>query len=72
MVEESKTKLTLQPDMRKSEKIEINIADIAKRDLSKLSPMPTGLLNTFSKEEILDLMAYLESMGKRDHPNFKK
>jgi len=34
--------------------------------------MPAGLLNNFSKDEILDLMAYLESFGDSTHPNFKK
>jgi hypothetical protein len=47
-------------------------ADIKSRDLSKVSPMPTGLLNTFTKEEILDLLAFLESMGDPKHPNFGK
>ncbi len=47
-------------------------ADIKSRDLSKVSPMPSGLLNTFSKEEILDLLAFLESMGDPKHPNFSR
>jgi hypothetical protein len=34
--------------------------------------MPPGLLNTLNEEEILDLMAYLESMGDANHPNFKQ
>ena len=50
----------------------INKSDIKSRELSKVSPMPTGLLNTFTKEEILDLLAYLESMGDPKHPNFSK
>ena len=29
-----------------------------------VSPMPTGLLNTLTEEEILDLMAWVESGGK--------
>jgi putative heme-binding domain-containing protein len=50
----------------------ITKADIKSRELSKVSPMPSGLLNTFTKEEILDLLAYLESMGDPKHPNFGK
>lgn len=46
--------------------------DIKSRDLSKLSLMPPGLLNTFTEDEILDLLAYLESMGDPQHPNFSK
>ena len=34
--------------------------------------MPEGLLNTFSKDEILDLLAFLESLGDPTHPDFRK
>jgi putative heme-binding domain-containing protein len=50
----------------------INKADIKTRELSKVSIMPVGLLNTFTKEEILDLLAYLESLGDPKHPDFSK
>jgi putative heme-binding domain-containing protein len=40
--------------------------------LSKLSMMPTGLLDTLSEEEILDLMAYTLSRGDRSGPAFRK
>jgi hypothetical protein len=33
--------------------------------------MPEGLVNILSKEEMLDLLAYIESGGKRDHAAFK-
>jgi putative heme-binding domain-containing protein len=39
---------------------------------SKNSMMPAGLLDTLTDDEATDLMAYLLSMGKRDHPAFKK
>jgi hypothetical protein len=39
---------------------------IESRAVSKLSQMPEGLLNVLSKDEILDLVAYLESDGKPD------
>lgn len=39
-------------------------SDVASRRPSSFSPMPTGLLNSLSKEEIFDLLAYLESGGK--------
>jgi putative heme-binding domain-containing protein len=46
--------------------------EIKSRDFSKVSLMPPGLLNTFTEDEILDLLAYLESMGDEEHPNFLK
>jgi putative heme-binding domain-containing protein len=38
---------------------------------SRISMMPTGLLNTLTKTEILDLMAYLLSRGDPQHAMFK-
>ena len=38
---------------------------------SEVSPMPTELLNTFTKQEILDLLAYLRSGGDPEHAMFK-
>jgi hypothetical protein len=34
--------------------------------------MPTGLLDTFREDEILDLVAYMFSRGNRQHEAFKK
>jgi hypothetical protein len=34
--------------------------------------MPEGLLNTFDRGEILDLLAYLISNGKPDAPAYQK
>jgi len=38
---------------------------------SKTSLMPIGLLDTLSEDAIFDLIAYLESAGNPDAPNFK-
>ncbi len=53
-------------------RVEIKKSDIAKRGPSKLSPMPEGLINTLPQEDILDMLAYIESMGKAKAANFKK
>ena len=37
---------------------------------SKTSMMPNGLLNNLSKEEVLDLIAYLKSGGDTDSDAF--
>ena len=39
---------------------------------SKISMMPTGLLNTMNEQEVLDLFAYLLSRGDRTNPVFAK
>ena len=38
---------------------------------SKLSLMPSGLLNKLTKEEILDLVAYVFAKGDKKHMLFK-
>ena len=38
-------------------------SDVEAQRVSAVSPMPLGLLNSFHTEEILDLLAYLESNG---------
>ena len=38
---------------------------------SSVSPMPEGLLTQLTKSEILDLIAYIESMGKANAANFR-
>ena len=50
----------------------VNKSEIKSRELSKISIMPPGLLNTFSDGEILDLIAFLESMNDPQHPNFNQ
>jgi putative heme-binding domain-containing protein len=66
------TKVVLQPNPLQPAKIEILKSNITKQDRSKLSPMPEGLLNVLSREEILDLIAYLESGGSPNYPSFQK
>jgi hypothetical protein len=34
--------------------------------------MPTGLIDNFTQDEVLDLMGYLLSRGDRNHAMFKK
>ena len=49
----------LYPDQVKK----IPKAEVLERKRSDLSIMPPGLLNNLSKQEVLDLLAYLESAG---------
>jgi putative heme-binding domain-containing protein len=72
VLEETADKLVVQPDPLKPDRVEVKKSDVARRAPSKISPMPEGLMNTFNKDEILDLLAYIESAGKRDHPDFKR
>ncbi len=50
---------------------EILKSNILKREISPLSPMPSGLLNRLSPEEIKDLFVYLEAGGDPNHEVYK-
>ena len=71
IVEETPEKVVLRTKPLEPETVTVKKSEIETRSLSKVSPMPAGLLNTFTKDEILDLLAYLESLGDATHPNFR-
>lgn len=70
IVEETEDMVVVRPNPLAPETVTVRTSDIESRELSPTSPMPAGLLNTFSPDEILDLLAYLESLGDSRHPNF--
>ena len=70
ITEETPDKVVIRPNPLEPEAVTVMKSEIESRQLSKTSPMPTGLLNTFTEEEILDLLAYLESLGDSKHQNF--
>jgi putative heme-binding domain-containing protein len=54
--------LTVMPDLLAPETtVTVSKSDIESHQPSPTSPMPTGLVDTLSREEILDLLAYLVS-----------
>jgi putative heme-binding domain-containing protein len=46
-------------------------SDLEGRNKSPISLMPKGLLDKLSRDEILDLIAYLAAKGQKDHPLFQ-
>jgi len=53
-----------------------DMTEIHRHEIESFAPvatseMPAGLLNTFTQDEILNLMAYLISGGDRDHEAFR-
>jgi putative heme-binding domain-containing protein len=71
IVDENDDRIVVQASPLAPERVEIRKADIVSRSPSKVSPMPEGLANQLSKNEILDLLAYIEAMGKEKAANFK-
>ena len=70
IVDEDDKRVVVEPNPLTPERVEINKSDIETRKPSKVSPMPEGLVNQLTKEEILDLLAYIESAGKEKAANF--
>jgi putative heme-binding domain-containing protein len=52
--------------------IEIAEADVKSEAPSPISPMPSGLLNEFTKEQIVELLAFLDAGGDRNAAVYRK
>lgn len=72
ILEDTDQKLVLLTSPLTGGKTELKKSEIKSRRKSTLSPMPEGLVNSLSQEEILDLLAYIESMGNANHPIYAK
>ena len=72
LVEEADDQIVLITNPLTGDRTAVSKRDIQKRAPSKISPMPEGLVTILSKEEILDLLAYIESGGKKDHGAFQR
>jgi putative heme-binding domain-containing protein len=62
----------IENPLAKSKPVVIKKSDIDKRTKSPTSIMPKGLLDRLTREEILDLVAYVVAGGKRGHSLFKE
>jgi hypothetical protein len=72
VLEENDQKLVVSTDPMHPNRVEINKSEIISRKPSKISPMPEGLVNSLDEDEIWDLVAYLESGGKKSYAAYKK
>lgn len=73
ITDENEKRLVLLPSMLAPEvTMTVPISEIARREPSKTSPMPIGLLNQLTQDDILDLLAYLQSMGNARAGNFSE
>ncbi len=59
----SATVITVQTDSLRAETVALNRAEIEQTSPGRLSPMPSGLMNVLTLDEILDVLAYLKSGG---------
>ncbi|MEW6306350.1 MAG: c-type cytochrome [Verrucomicrobiota bacterium] len=72
VIEEDDRRLVLITNPLTGERAEVLKQEVRSRTPATLSPMPEGLVNVLSKEEILDLLAYLESGGLPSYSAFGK
>jgi putative heme-binding domain-containing protein len=71
IIEETGDKIRVRTDPFATEPVEVAKTAIESRDPSPVSEMPQGAINVLSKEEILDLIAYLRSAGNANDAAFK-
>lgn len=72
VLEETPDQLKLiENPLAKAERVTIKKSDIEARQPSKVSIMPKGLLDKLTKEEILDLIAFVHARGDKQHPLFQ-
>ncbi len=67
VVDETADQVVLQPDMLAPDRVAVKKADIESREPSKVSPMPDHLIDVLTEQEILDLLAFLESPGYKGY-----
>ena len=68
---EKEVRLTEDPLSRRAP-ITIAKNEIEEVKLSEVSAMPKGALGGFDKQQVLDLLAYIESRGDPNHPVFRR
>ena len=69
IIKESPEQITLLPNMLKPEKTYVfDKTSIDERQASTVSSMPIGLLDTYTVNEILDLIAYIQSVPPKPEP----
>ena len=66
VIEETADVVRLVQNLLKPDKIEtIKQSSIEERKIADVSTMPTGLLDTFSVEEIFDLLAFIQASASQ-------
>ena len=72
LIDDTPESIAIQPDPLDSKRVVIAKGNIDTRKASKLSPMPAHGIDVLSADDVLDLIAYLESGGRKSHPAFGK
>ena len=69
VTEETPDYIKLMPNLLKPDQIEtIETNSIEGRRIAEVSTMPVGLLDTYHEEEVLDLLAFIQSLKPKPTP----
>lgn len=71
LVDETNEKYVVLVNPLENTRVDVKKRDIEQMRPSTVSPMPAGLINILGKDEVLDLLAYMESGGNAKSANFK-
>jgi putative heme-binding domain-containing protein len=71
LAEDQETVKVIENPLVKADPVVLKVSDIASRQKSPVSIMPKGLLDKLTREEILDLVAYVAAKGNPNDPLFK-
>ena len=72
VLEETPTKVkVMENPLARSEPVILEKSDISERKPSPTSIMPKGLLDKLTRDEVLDLLAFLTARGDHGHPVFR-
>ncbi|MEM9346156.1 MAG: heme-binding protein [Planctomycetota bacterium] len=73
MIEKSDTSVVVLPDQRQPDnKVTVAVDQIASKEISSVSTMPAGLIDSMNANELRDLTAFIMSGGNKDHPFFEE
>lgn len=72
VVDENDETISVQPNPLEPTRVTFKKKEIDARTPAKVSPMPDHLVDVLTEEEILDLIAYLESAGRKQYRSFQK
>lgn len=73
LTEQNTDTITMLPNpLRPESRVVLNRSDIEELAASPLSTMPAGLLMVFERDEILDLLAYIQSGGDPGHALYRR
>ncbi len=72
LMDQTADTIVIQPDPLSPERVAVRREDVEAVRPSKVSPMPEHLVDVLTADEVLDLIAYLESAGNRNYKAFRR